>query len=137
MEVLNEQVIDVGLKTIGYLVAAGLGMLLHSAVAGRRHSAPASNAVREPIAGPRRSESGHDVDVQFVDLRGRHSHPLPSRTQPVEDRPTPKTESRRDRPEIIRLARQMLQAGTPAEMVRRTLPISEAELVFLQSANAS
>jgi hypothetical protein len=36
MDVLNEQVIDIGLKMIGYLLAAGLGMLLHSVIAQRR-----------------------------------------------------------------------------------------------------
>ena len=136
MDVLNEQVIDIGLRVIGYLVAAGLGMLLHSAVAGRRRSAPTSIEAREALTGPRRSEAAGGVDVQFVDLRGRQSNALPSRTQTVGNRPTLGADGRRDRPEIIRLARQMLRAGTPAEMVRRTLPISDAELAFLQSAIA-
>ena len=136
MDVLNEQVIDIGLDVIGYLAAAGLGMLLYSVIAERRRTAPASIEPHEAIAAPRRSEAVGGVDVQFVDLRGRPSEAAPFQTQPVGNRPTLKTDGRRDRLEVIRLARQMLRAGTPAEMVRRTLPISDAELAFLQSANA-
>jgi hypothetical protein len=136
MDVLNEQVIDIGLKMIGYLVAAGLGMLLHSVIAQRRRSASALIEARETMAGPHQSASTPGLDVQFVDLRRRQGDALPSRTHPLGNRPTLKTDGRRDRLEIIRLARQMLQAGTPAELVRRMLPISDAELAFLQSATA-
>lgn len=136
MDVLNEQVIDIGLTVIGYLAAAGLGMLLYSVMAGRRRSAPALIEVQEVVTGSRRSEAACGVDVQYVDLRARQSTTLPSRASSVSPKPTVGVESRRDRPEIIRLARQMLKAGTPAEMVRRTLPISDAELALLQSAIA-
>jgi len=136
MDVLNEQVIDIGLNVIGCLAAAGLGMLLYSAVAGWRRSVLAPIEVQEAVTGPRRSEAACGVDVQFVDLRARQSNSLPARVQSVSHKLSPGVESRRDRPEIIRLARQMLQAGTPAEMIRRTLPISDAELAFLQSAIA-
>jgi hypothetical protein len=91
---------------------------------------------KETTAGPRHGVATPDPDVQFVDLRRRQGDALPSRTQPLGNRPTLKTDGRRDRLEIIRLARQMLQAGTPAEIVRRMLPISDAELAFLQSATA-
>jgi hypothetical protein len=136
MDVLNEQVIDIGLTVIGYLAAAGLGMLLYSVMAGRRRPAPAPIATQEAVTESRRSEAARGVDVQYVDLRARQSDTVTSRAPSVSLKPTIGVESRRDRPEIIRLARQMLKAGTPAEMVRRTLPISDAELAFLQSAIA-
>ncbi|MCX6834901.1 MAG: hypothetical protein NTW07_07170 [candidate division Zixibacteria bacterium] len=136
MDVFDEQVIDIGLTVIGYLAAAGLGMLLYSVMAGRRRSAPTPIEAQEVVTGSRRSEAACGVDVQYVDLRARQSSALPSRVQSVSHKPTIGVESRRDRPEIIRLARQMLKAGTPAEMVRRTLPISDAELALLQSAIA-
>lgn len=136
MDVWNKQVVDIGLAVIGYLAAAGLGMLLYSALAGRRKQARIEVAMRRADSEgglPRPAECA--PQVQFVDLRPRpNSTPEPAgRTAP--DEPVSSRDGRRDRAEIIRLARQMLKAGTPSEMVRRTLPVTEMELAFLQNAN--
>jgi len=134
MDVLNEQVIDIGLRVIGYLAAAALGMLLHSAIRGRRRATVAAGA-RDASPTPVRAELGHP-EAQFVSLRNPQNNTVATRTEASASTSALKADSRRDRPEIIRLARQMLKAGTPTEMIRRTLPISDAELAFLQSASA-
>jgi len=136
MDVLNEQVIDLGLNVIGYLAAAGLGMLLHSAVVQRRRRATTGEP-RLKVAEPSEVAARQTVpSVQFVDLRRRSEEAIkPQPGNEGSDRAA-KGDGRRDRAEIIRLARQMLSAGAPGETVRRTLPISEGELAFLQSANS-
>ena len=136
MDVLSEQTIDIGLKVIGYLAAAGLGMLIHAAIAGRRRSVSAATEARIEVLESQNTANRNHADVQFVDLRGSRSDANAHRTASSRGSSKLTADARRDRPEIIRLARQMLKAGTPAEMVRRTLPISDAELAFLQSANA-
>jgi hypothetical protein len=135
MDVLNEQVIDIGLRVTGYLAAAGLGMLLYSAIRGRRR-ATATVGTPEVSSEPTRAAASAQSAVQFVSLRHPQSNTVATRTEGSASTSPQKTDIRRDRPEIIRLARQMLKAGTPTEMIRRTLPISDAELAFLQSANA-
>mgnify|MGYP006388485401 CR=1 FL=1 len=131
MDVWNGQIMDVGLTVTGYLAASGLGMLLHSVVVGRRrltaaetHPAGRSGQTDQRAPAPQ---------VQFIDLRAQSGAGLP-RTTPAS---AAGRDGRRDRVEIIRLARQMLSAGTPADRVRRTLPISEAELTLLQSIEAN
>jgi hypothetical protein len=131
---MSERVIDIGLTVIGYLAAAGLGMLIHSAVSGRRRLAAAR--VPESVTPPRQAASVESVGVQFVDLRSSRGRSEGTEREAHGQAQAAKTDHRRDRPEIIRLARQMLNAGTPAEMIRRTLPITDAELAWLQSANA-
>src|SRR5512145_1297064 len=122
MDVWNGQIVDVGLTITGYLAAAGLGMLLHSVVVGhRRHAVAAGHPASRTNESDRRPTADLSPQVQFIDLRG---HQASGRTTPAPAASV--REGRRDRVEIIRLARQMLNAGTPADRVRRTLPISEA-----------
>jgi hypothetical protein len=137
VDVLSEQALDLGLTLVGYLAAVGLGMLLHSAIVGRRRR-PAVSAVSTGDTGERVSSS--EVErasrVQFIDLsRQRSGVEVPSASAVYAA--APGRDGRRDRVEIIRLARQMLRAGAAAERVKRTLPISEAELTLLQSINGN
>ena len=131
MEVWNGQIMDVGLTVIGYFAAVGLGMLVHSALAGRKRRMIAAPAGLIPNPTAEATPS-----LRFIDLRrpgGEDTMISAPATRPTRV-PRP---GRRDRVEIVRLARQMLQAGTPAERVRQTLPISEAELTLLQSINGN
>jgi len=136
MDVWNKQVVDIGLAVIGYLAAAGLGMLLYSALAGRRKRVKAETATRRAHSEggtPRPAEL--EPQVQFVDLRPRPDSAPRRAEQTSPDGTVSSRDGRRDRAEIIRLARQMLKTGTPSEMIRRTLPVTEMELTFLQNAN--
>jgi len=137
MDVLNEQIIDLGLNVIGYLAAAGLGMLLYSAAVQRRRRAATTTGLNLKAADTSEATARQVVpSVQFVDLRRRSEEAVkPDSGTEGRDR-VARGDGRRDRAEIIRLARQMLSAGAPGETVRRTLPISEGELAFLQSANS-
>jgi len=137
MDVLNEQIIDLGLNVIGFLAAAGLGMLLHSGVVQHRRRAATTSEPGLKAADASDATARQVVpSVQFVDLRRRSEEAI--KPEPGNQGPARAAtgDGRRDRVEIIRLARQMLSAGAPGETVRRTLPISEGELAFLQSANS-
>lgn len=131
MEVWNGQIMDVGLMVIGYFAAAGLGMVIYAALAGRKRRAIVAPAGSIPN---QTAELGSPV--RFIDLRrpGGEAVAMSAPTAHPSKAPRP---GRRDRVEIVRLARQMLQAGTPADRVRQTLPISEAELTLLQSINGN
>lgn len=133
MDVFNDRIIDIGLNALGYLVAGGLGMLLYS-VLPRRSRRPATEAATPAALSVPAAESDPKNTFEFVELR-------PS---PVEGQGESKVDSivgskggtaRRDRREIIRLAREMLKAGTADEMVKRTLPISDGELALLHNGN--
>jgi len=50
MDVLNERTIDIGLMIIGYMTAAGLGMLIYASFSKRRREAPAAVATGEGVS---------------------------------------------------------------------------------------
>ncbi len=134
MDVFNDQLVDIGLNALGYLVAAALGMLLHSAFTNRRRAAAIAASVEGKTVSCPTASTGpaSRPGLEYVDLRqvsaGRKTGSSRKATEV-------KHEIRRDRPEIIRLARQMVKAGTPGDIIRRTLSISDAELALLQSGN--
>jgi hypothetical protein len=136
MDVWNGQIMDVGLTITGYLAAAGLGMLLHSVVVGRRRRvAVVAPAEGRPGETDRRTTADLSPQVQFIDLRTQRSGNASVSASTA--LASTGRDGRRDRVEIIRMARQMLNAGTSADRVRRALPISEAELSLLQSIEAN
>ncbi|MEW5794866.1 MAG: hypothetical protein AB1772_00770 [Candidatus Zixiibacteriota bacterium] len=134
MDVWNEQYVDIGLTVIGFLAAAGLGMVIHSAIAGRARRAAVSIGEVGGDGAPV-TNANAAPQVQFVDLRRLSADTTGAGRSKSSATATVTSEGRRDRVEIVRLARQMLKAGTPVETVRRALPISEMELALLQSTN--
>lgn len=137
MDVLNDRIVEIALNALGYLVAGGLGMLLYSTRRPRRsRSVAVAEAVRESeAAASAASASEPSESFEFVDLR---TGPPKKASNP--DSPTITAagapSARRDRREIIRLAREMLNAGTSGAQVRRRLPIAENELALLQNVNS-
>jgi len=133
MDVLNGQVMDVGLTVIGYFAAAGLGMLLYATIESLKRRSTATSALSAESI--RNSAAERASQLQYFDLRGQGGGTVSAASSaPLSVAPRP---GRRDRVEIVRLARQMLIAGTTPERVRQTLPISEAELTLLQSFNVN
>ena len=135
MEVPYDQLIDIGLNVLGYVVAATLGMVIHSAFRRQRPAAAVPTPEPQQMPQPAVATAGPAEGTRrlnYVDLR---------RTDAVEPNGdlagavsrTAGTGTRRDRAEIIRLAREMIRARTPQETIKRTLPISDGELALLQS----
>jgi hypothetical protein len=140
MEVVNTQILNIGLNVLGYLVAAALGMLVYSAFQSRRRRpvpVPVSTPTpieKEVTAAPEPSPNDARSNYEFVDLR-QTSTAEDSETSITEESETKPAKGYRDRPEIVRLARKMVKAGTSREMIKRTLPISDVELALLQTGN--
>ncbi|MBU0983199.1 MAG: hypothetical protein KKA42_04975 [candidate division Zixibacteria bacterium] len=145
MDVLQNHAIDIGINILGYLLAAGFGMVIYSMFRRRRPEAAAvaptaavtiSTALPEaaetpstPTSGPRKV----DRNIEFLDLRGCDSPQVAEDVARATAKPA--ASGRRDRAEIIRIAREMLKAGAPSEAIKRTLPVSDGELALLQSGN--
>lgn len=135
MDVINDRIVDVGLNVLGYLVAGGLGMLLHSTVLQRRLRRAEKPAVpvatERPVA--KRVIIGDPCEgLEFVSF-GEETGPAAT---PVAPEPASRAGStHRNRREIIRLAREMLEAGTGGDQIRRTLPISQSELALLKNVS--
>jgi len=116
------------------VVAAALGMVVHSAFQGRSRRTTATVPAPAEEAARALSRPSPAADYEFVDLRLKTAVRTPSTT--VSDVPKAKPNpGHRDRPEIIRLAREMIKAGTSRDMIKRTLPISDVELALLQTGN--
>jgi len=133
MDVLNDQLIDIGLNVLGYLIAGALGMLVYSTFRGRQ-KAPAAVPAESAPERTAPTAGGEKRNLEFVSFRPSQAADIKEVTLPAEPaRPRVDRSKRADRAEIVRLAREMIKAGTPGDMIRRTLPISEGELALLQT----
>jgi hypothetical protein len=133
MDVINDRIIDVGLNVLGYLIAGGLGMLLHSSVQARRLRRVATPVAATPTEVPatRTVPVGDPGNgLEFVSFG---ADAQPAAPEPV----LPPSSLHRNRREIIRLAREMLQAGTAGDQIKKTLPISQSELALLKNARSN
>jgi hypothetical protein len=132
MDVLNDQLIDIGLNILGYLIAGALGMLVYSTFR-RGDRAPAAVPV-EATPTEKNSEPAPDKrSLEFVSFKPTPTAEIGEGTAPAEpSQPKVDRQRRADRAEIVRLAREMIKAGTPETTIKRTLPISEGELALLQ-----
>ncbi len=131
MDVLNDQLIDIGLNVLGYLIAGALGMLVFSTFRGNRRVPVAVPAEVAPPQTPAPTASPGKRNLEFVSFRQDSPTARPEAPQPADTRPQIDRNKRSDRAEIVRLAREMIKAGAPGETIRRTLPISEGELALL------
>jgi hypothetical protein len=139
MDVPYDQLIDTAIMVLAYLVAGTLGAVIYSAVA-RRKAAPSRQGVqvaaaRTAPAAPAARPSVAPDRLQYVDFRRTDSMNAHGDLAGAVSRVPALGSTRRDRAEIIRLAREMIKAKTPQETIKRTLPISDGELALLQGSN--
>ncbi len=134
MTISQDMIIDVALNVAGYLAAAGLLLVVGSMF--RRTPKRAKVAAQVPESAsqdaPSRAErTTEHRRLEFVNLKSDSVIPespsQPTRRAGREDIGA----YRRNRVEVMRLAREMLEAGSTRERVRETLPISEGELALL------
>ncbi len=133
MGISQEILSEAALNVVGYLLAGALLTLLYSSLTNRgvrKAAAPAKSAQDAGEAGM--SNGGRRAE--FVDLR---AVPTANSRATSSSRPTVDSQNRqRNRAEVMRLAREMLQSGTPRENVRSLLPISEGEIALLEKQRA-
>ncbi len=136
MEVSYDQLIDTGINALGYLVASGLGALVYALFQrqgeayGRAVASAPMTAEPMPTAVTRPTRR-----VEYVDLKRSDTTAANGDLAGAVSRLSNAGNGRRDRAEIIRIAKEMLDARTPQETIKRTLPISDGELALLQSNN--
>ena len=133
MEFSQNALIEIGLSVAGYLAAGALWMVLYSLFTRRSSDNevqlaseyPARTDVAESIASAVREKRS----LQYVDLRG--SAPLKSESVAESKDNQRLDQYRRNRGEVIRLAREMLKDGRSQQQVRELLPITDGELALL------
>jgi hypothetical protein len=138
MEVSQEQLIDVGLNVIGFLAAGGLLLLISSFFRRDRTTKPAAEVVSSGEPGtvlvdlPENDNPA--PDLEFVSFTPLSEETDDRTTESVTQRPSTEV-SRRDRSEVIRMAREMIKARRSTEEITDELPLSEAELAMLSRNN--
>jgi hypothetical protein len=129
---------DLLLNLIGYIAAGALVWTVYPIVAPRLKRRQALVVRPEPQPNQPRSVEQPAAAPQFMRLQ---SSPPDVKTFAVEaDQPSAKSSvlrssERRDRVDIIRIAREMLKAGADNERIQQVLPVSEAELSLLTMQN--
>ena len=130
------QAIDIALNVVGFLAAGGLMMVLTSMFRGKRETVETGRqtAVSElstataPVSPQEQTKSR----ISFVSF-GAQASPENSTTPDATPSNRIAERGRRNRAEVIRLAREMIEARQSREAIRNRLPITEAELAMLSN----
>ncbi|HVP06961.1 MAG TPA: hypothetical protein VMS71_03890 [Candidatus Acidoferrum sp.] len=134
MTISQDMIIDVALNVAGYLAAAGLLLIIGSLFRRTPKRAKATAPVTESVAQDTLSRTERTTErrrLEFVNLKSDTARPE-DQSRPVQKAGREDIGAyRRNRVEVMRLAREMLEAGSTRERVRETLPISEGELALL------
>ena len=133
-----DQAIDVGLNIIGFLAAGALMMVVSSMLQRNRRTETIDEVAEKPAeastAAPKEADKPEEQSrssVSFVSFGDKPNRP---ETTPTDRSPRANVPSgRRNRAEVIRLAKEMIDARKSGEEIRKRLPITEAELAMLDT----
>ena len=132
--------IDMMINVAGYLIAGTLGVLIYRLVRkdSRREPIPSpeNQITVEKAASHAPSPTPHPAANRVQFIRFGETSRQPAKEAPATAIATENPVNRRNRGEIIRVARGMLKAGATHENIRKVLPISEAELSLLSTNNS-
>ena len=130
MDVLNDRIIDVGLNIIGFIAAGLFWMVVYTTIT-KKSKARAVVDTDVPVSLPVPA-TVDKKKPEFIDFNS-----MPVRTDSVNTVPSTanRAGTRRNRLEIIRIAREMINDGASDENIRNALPISTGELALLSSSN--
>ena len=132
MELSSSMIIDIALNAAGYIAAGILSVTIYSMFTRRqvisgKATVPSRKTATEH---PPTREAVTDKNFQFVDFAG--AQPEVNKSEEATHQvPAATGRGRKDRADIIRVAREMLKAGASADRIQKVLPISEAELTLL------
>ncbi len=128
MNLPQDVIIDVGLNVAGYVLSGLIAIVIYTMFSRKHKGTPAiaGQASRAVLA--ETPPLGHPAPpVEFVRFGdGRRTERV------AEPRPKMSVTERRNIVETIAAARRMMQAGTSADQIKKTLPISDAELALLK-----
>ena len=136
MELSNDLLIDLGLNIAGFLAAGGLLVIVYSLIRGLPERArkyvgrPAAGKKTPPPPDTIVTEGRHRLE--FVKL-GEESPGVADERASAQRRHSSRLSdsARRDRLEVMSLARKLRDAGATNERIKAVLPISDGELALL------
>ncbi|MHA1795922.1 MAG: hypothetical protein ACTSUK_07410 [Promethearchaeota archaeon] len=134
MELSQEILIETGLNVLGYLIVSMLSIMIYSMFKGKDKSVTLSKN-QSTIDENRICDKKILKNENTPDMTNFISFGSSKTTEDVVSEPVKANSIRRDRPQIIRIARDMIKAGASEENIMRVLPISEAELSILSMTN--
>ncbi|MBN1211692.1 MAG: hypothetical protein JXA92_03870 [candidate division Zixibacteria bacterium] len=135
MEVSQDQLIGIALNALGYLAAGALWMVIYSFFKDRRKAGAAVNEPVRTTGGAQTSPetvspAREKTPVEFINLsRSSGAADKPVATSPA----TGAEQNRRNRAEVIKMAREMLKANISSEKIKHSLPITEGELAMIKN----
>lgn len=116
---------DIALNAVGYVAAGALSVVIYVLFTGRGRRADVSTHA------PSGSTAAESARAGAVDDGGRSVEFVRLSQQRTEAARPAYLEHRRNRVEVIGRARRMLDDGVPTEQIKKSLPISDAELALL------
>ncbi len=141
IDLISEQSIDIGLNLIGYLAAGMFWMLIHTAWTNRNKKEAAVNTTaanlnitNQPLNIQKPEPRKPAQNVQFLNLASPVEPVSQSQREKIPTVIEPSS-NRRDRQDIVRIARQMIKNGVNDNQVKATLPISDGELALIKQSN--
>lgn len=132
MELSREIIIDVVLNIAGYVTAGALWLVLWSLFSDRS-KAPVQTSPLQTVPPMRErtvGESSGERRAEFISLKADATY-ADAEVQERDRLRAEATRYQRNRAEVIRIARSMLQSGSSKDKVRSLLPISDGELALL------
>lgn len=139
MELSQQFLIDMALNVGGYVLAGALGIVIYS-LFNRRKPAVAtvsdqSTSVTVDTAEPAPVRESSVRKLEFIKL-GSIPDVAATTARPAVREVVKGVAERRDRADIIRVARTMLKAGATHDKIKRVIPVSDAELSLLSMSKS-
>ncbi len=138
MDISSGYYVDLLLNLIGYLAAGALVWTVYPIVAPRLRRR--SITLVRPEVPPNRPVSVEQPAAAPQFMRLQDPTPTAQTFTADDEKPTEissvmRPSERRDRVDIIRIAREMLKAGADNKRIQQVLPVSEAELALMTMQN--
>lgn len=139
MDFSQQFLIDMAVNMGGYLLAGLVSVVIYSLLHRQRHSAAAAETTPNEVPG-REAASKPSAEketrrIEFIKLDERPNTDSAGTAQEAEPNAA-SVGDRRNRAEIIRIARTMLKAGASEEKIKRLIPVSDAELSLLSMSKS-
>ncbi|MDF1545006.1 MAG: hypothetical protein P1R58_07885 [bacterium] len=141
MDISQEVLIEVALTLIGYLASGALAIMIYRMVTRPKANNQTQESVRtaarrteEPLSETQLEPDRLANSAEFINF-GAPSPSAPKLLSSSKIDYAVSRAARRDRADIIRIAREMMKAGATTEKIKGVIPISESELALLRIGN--
>ena len=138
MEISNGLLIDTAMNAAGFILAGALSVLIYSVMTKRHREVQLINFLPEETAGDAETQkkSSSESRLEFVRFDNRNDEqPEVKRRETTTVTDTGRLQ--RNRLEVIKQAREMMDSGRATAEIRKILPLSAAELEFMKRTSVS